>query len=402
MELRRTVPVKLAIEAEQAALLHETIEQFRWAANHVVDLARQDDGYVLTQSGKLHERTYETVRDNTDLHANHVQAARRRACEALKSTIAKWKQRRIASLPTFTSPFLEYDKRSATFHEEYASLSTVDGRIEAVYILPSKTENTPHEAYLESEEYEITGATLHYREHSDEWYLHLRTRAELDDVEPRENGTVLGVDLGVENIAVTSTGMFWSGSKLDHWRREYEKRRAALQRCGSRDAHEAMQSIGRTETGRFTILLHEIVNGIVEEAAARGCSHIAFEELTDIRDRMAGAKRLHSWAFRHLYKFVEYKAVERGVRVEQVDPAKTSQRCLTCGHTDRGNRPTQDRFCCQQCGYENHADYNAAKNIAYDLLRHQNGAEGGAPVGVRLNGGTMTASGEVTASPALG
>ena len=57
MELRRTVPVKLAIDDEQAALLQETIEQFLWAANYVVDRARQDDGCVITESGTLHERT---------------------------------------------------------------------------------------------------------------------------------------------------------------------------------------------------------------------------------------------------------------------------------------------------------------------------------------------------------
>ena len=50
MEQRRTVPVKLAIEDEQATLLQETIEQFLWAANCVVDRARREDGYVLTES----------------------------------------------------------------------------------------------------------------------------------------------------------------------------------------------------------------------------------------------------------------------------------------------------------------------------------------------------------------
>ena len=402
MELRRTAPVKVTVDPEQATLLHETIDQFLWAANYVVDRARQADGYVLTQSETLHERTYETVRDNTDLHANHVQAARRRACEAITATVTKWKQSKTASLPTFSSPFLEYDKRSATFHDSCASLATVNGRIEVSYLLPSNTADTPHEAYIEPEDHEITGATLHYRDHSDEWYLHLRTIAELDAPDPVENGTVLGVDLGVENIAVTSTGMFWSGAELDHWRREYEKRRAGLHRCGSRAAHEMIQSIGQKETGRFTILLHRIANGIVEEAADRACSHIAFEDLTDIRDRMAGAKRLHAWAFRQLYAFVEYKAKERGVQVEQVDPKQTSRRCSTCGHTDPRNRPTQERFRCRACGYENHADYNAAKNIGYELLRNQNGAEGGAPVGVRVNGGAMTASGADIALPISG
>nr|WP_233488552.1 hypothetical protein [Halodesulfurarchaeum formicicum] len=39
-----------------------------------------------------------------------------------------------------------------------------------------------------------------------------------------------------------------------------------------------------------------------------------------------------------------------------------------------------------KCGYENQADYNAAKNIGLRYLRrNQTGSGGGAPVGVRLN-----------------
>ena len=47
------------------------------------------------------------------------------------------------------------------------------------------------------------------------------------------------------------------------------------------------------------------------------------------------------------------------------------------------------------CGYQNHADYNAAKNISLRYLRRiQTGDGGGAPVGVRLNRGTVNANGE--------
>jgi len=400
MEVRRTVPVKLDVTESDADLLHETIQQFRWAANYVVQHARNDDGYVETNKGKLNSRTYDEVRRETDLHANLVQAARSRAGEALKSVTAKWKRGKKASLPHFTSSFLEYDKRSATFHDDNASLSTVGGRITAEYVLPDEDRETPHSSYLFSDDYETTGATLHYREATDEFYLHVRTKADVDDLEPRENGTVLGVDLGVENIAVTSTGVFWSADELDHWHREYEKRRASLQQCGSRYAHENVQAVGRTETGRFEQLLHRVANELVNEADERGCSHIAFEDLTDIRERMPGAKRLHAWAFHRLFSYAEYKAEERGIEVKQVNPANTSRRCSSCGFTHEDNRTSQDSFECLKCGYENHADYNAAKNIGYRLLRNQNGGGGGAPVGVRLNTGMLNASG-VTAAPDL-
>ncbi|WP_436343648.1 RNA-guided endonuclease InsQ/TnpB family protein [Natronorubrum sp. FCH18a] len=392
MEVRRTVPVKLDVTDSDADLLRETIQQFLDAANYVVDAA-YDGEWVEMRKSVLHDETYGDVRDRTELHSNHVQSARDRAVDALKSTVAKWKRGKEASVPTFTSPFVEYNQRNATFYEGYASLSTVNGRITVEYVLPGENRDTPHSQYLFSDEFETTGATLHYRETDDEFSLHVRTKADVDDSEQAENGTVLGVDLGVENIAVTSTGMFWSGDELDHWHREYEKRRASMQQHGTRYAHEAIQRVGETETGRFEQMLHCIANDLVEEADERECSHIAFEDLTDIRDRMPGAKRLHAWAFRRLYEYVAYKAVGHGLVVNQVDPANTSQRCSSCGHTARDNRPTQDSFECQSCGYTNHADYNAAKNVGYRLLQNQTGAGGGAPVGVRLNTGMLNANG---------
>lgn len=396
MEVRRTVPVKLNVSENDAAFLHDTIDQFRNAANYVVNHAHDDDGYVITSKRKLHDRTYSDVREATDLQANLVQAARSRAAEALKSVVAKWKRGEYASLPYFTSAFLEYDKRSATFHDDHASLSTIDGRITAEYVLPDENSDTPHSQYLLNEEYETTGATLHYRKTSDEFYLHVRTKTVVDDSEPAENGTVLGVDLGVENIAVTSTGVFWSGSELNHWHREYEKRRTSMQQKGTRYAHEAIQRVGESESGRFKQMLHHIANGIIDEAIDNGCTHIAFENLTDIRENIPQAKWHHIWAFRRLYEYVEYKAETQGITVETVNPQYTSQRCsrYECGFTVSENRPTQDTFCCQKCGYEVHADYNAAKNIGMKLLRSlHKSSNGDAPVGVRMNTGMMTTSG---------
>ncbi|MFD4971274.1 RNA-guided endonuclease InsQ/TnpB family protein [Streptomyces sp. NPDC058424] len=54
-----------------------------------------------------------------------------------------------------------------------------------------------------------------------------------------------------------------------------------------------------------------------------------------------------------------------GTRVVKVDPAYTSQRCFACGLVTEGNRESQAVFRCKAagCGYRDHADVNAAKNI---------------------------------------
>jgi hypothetical protein len=60
MEVRRTVPVKLDV-ADSAALLHETISEFLWAANYVVDHAWQGE-YKTTSKAQLQRETYDDVR----------------------------------------------------------------------------------------------------------------------------------------------------------------------------------------------------------------------------------------------------------------------------------------------------------------------------------------------------
>ena len=395
MEKRRTVPVKLNVGSDDSSLLRDTVDEFLWAANYVTRHAFEGE-YVTTSKTTLHDDTYEDVRDETPLYSNHVQAARNKAAEACKSVVEKWKQGKKASMPNFTSPHVVYDHRTATFHDEYVSLATTDGRIEADYVLPDEKRDTPHADYFFSDECETTGAELHYS--NGNWMLHIHCKKEVESDTPEQDATenpqtVLGVDLGVNNLAVASTGTFWTGDEFDHWRQEYEKRRGDLQEHGTRWAHENMQAVGRKEEGRLKITLHRISNELVAEARENGCSVIAFEDLTDIRER-TGASWGHKWAFNRLYEYIEYKATAYDIEVDQVPPKNTSRRCSTCGFTHPDNREGEE-FDCQKCGYENHADYNAAKNIGLRYLRrNQIGGDEGASVGIALNSGTLNANGE--------
>lgn len=59
---------------------------------------------------------------------------------------------------------------------------------------------------------------------------------------------------------------------------------------------------------------------------------------------------------------IEYKLRWIGGRFIKIPPAYTSQKCSCCGHTEAGNRNKQI-FRCLSCGFQAHADINAAKNI---------------------------------------
>ncbi|WP_049937464.1 RNA-guided endonuclease InsQ/TnpB family protein [Haloplanus natans] len=410
MGVRRTVRIALEVAPQSQAALHETATQFLWAANSVVDAGWGDDD-IETDRQTLHERTYEAVREATELHSHLVQAARNRAAEALTSAVARREQGQQAGKPTFTSPTIRYTTKSATIDTDHATLATVEGRVRVDFRRPTTPAGTPF-AYLDDPDATVTGADLVYDEVVDRFELHVRVettaaagqeseatsqrRAQTDS----EHRTVLGVDMGIEALVVTSTGAFWSGRELTHWRREFERRRRSLQERGSRWAHEAMQRVGRREAGYYDDVLHTISKGVVEEAVAHGCAAIAIENLDGIRERFPQAARFQQWAFRQVQSFIQYKARAVGVEVISVNPAYTSQRCSRCGHTASTNRRTRSAFHCGDCGYSVNADYNAAKNVAMRSLRSaQMSSVGGAPVGVRLHSGQLMRDGTYVPDP---
>jgi IS605 OrfB family transposase len=380
-------------------LLQETIARFKQAAQMVADDGwnRAENGYIVTSKTTLHDRTYEYVREATDeLNADLVCAARNRAADALDSCAEKRKDGENPSKPQFTADSVVYNLNAVTYYDEYATLATVDGRIEAEYVLPE--DDVPPTTYF-SEEWEKREATLHHRD--GDYYLHIAvvtgTDAGPDDA---EYGTVLGVDLNVDgHLAVTSTGSFIGNADyLNHKRDEYEQRRGEMQQTGTRSAHLTMKQFD----GRFASwsedYLHRVSKALVQEALAHECSHIAFEDLADIRERISDDKKFQQWAFGRIQAYTEYKAKAYGIAVEKVASQYTSQQCshTDCGFTHENNRDGNE-FQCLKCDREYHADYNAAKNIARKLLQnwHTSGS-GGATSHLALKSGTLTVNGVYT------
>jgi len=73
--------------------------------------------------------------------------------------------------------------------------------------------------------------------------------------------------------------------------------------------------------------------------------------------------QMGNWAFADLAAKVVYKAGEVGLPVVFVDPRNTSRTCSVCGHCDKANRKRQASFQCLSCGFCANADKNASKNI---------------------------------------
>lgn len=158
------------------------------------------------------------------------------------------------------------------------------------------------------------------------------------------------------------------GKKAIHIHRKYSAIRRRLQHEGK---FRELKDCKDRESRIVRDLNHKVSKKLVSMAKEQNAA-LVFEDLSGIRKTKKQARSfkysLHSWSFYQLQTFVEYKAKLLGVPVLYVNPAYTSQDCSRCGARGRRNGKS---FVCPVCGHVDHADVNAAFNIAlrqYDMV----------------------------------
>lgn len=395
-ETYRTAITRIAPAEDERNLLEQTTTEWKRGCNIAVDAA-WGTGNLDAQA--VQSLAYDRVREQTALKSQHAILATHQAADSMRSCIEQHGIR-SASKPSFTTPTIRYDSRSMTlFDDGTVSLMTVESRVRCPLVLPEDGDSGYQQQFLDDDAWSLTESTLTIRD--GRFYLHLgfkRPVTESDSI--AADGAVLGVDIGVDNLAVTSTAQFFSGSELNHRRDEFERIRGRLQQTKTRSARRTLRSMSGREQRHVRGRLHDIANEIVGEAQRYDCTIIAFEDLDGIRDRIPEAGFFHRWAFRQLVAYVTYRTELLDIRVETVDPTYTSLRCADCGHVDDANRPSRGQFRCQRCETSANADYNAAKNVALKYVRR--GPQSSRRTGASrcaLKSGTVTPNGEFTPYP---
>jgi IS605 OrfB family transposase len=368
----RALRLRLSPTADQAAALEETARQFTDAFNHVCA-----SGWQLEEKNgvRLHHATYRASKALapglvSDLHIQ----ARVKATEAVGSALERAKKGWRVSCPRARACPPRYNVH--TYRLDWSAgtvnLATTAGRRHIPFCVPAyATKYAGHPV--------TTADLVHKRGH---WYLHVGVSVSAPQCAPTD--VVVGVDLGVTRAAVTSDNRFHGERR---WReleaRDFRLRRH-LQAKGTKSATRHLRRLaGKTARRRRDhdhVVSKRIVQGVPEGAT------LAVENLTNIRARVrarkanGGQRRLHSWSFATLRAYLTYKAAERGIRVEGVDPRHTSQTCSRCRYQHRRNRLSQSEFRCRSCGYQTNADRNGAKNIAAKHLASRAiGVAGGVP-----------------------
>ena len=354
--MQRTIRLQLSPSPTQAANLAETSRQFTAVFNAVCAVGWQQQ---ITNGVKLHHATYYPLKaDYPALVSDLLVQARVKATEAVKSAFALQKLERKVSMPVSDACPPRYNEHTykVDWESQTVRISMVGGRQTIRFAIPDY--NAAYAGYL------TDTADLLFR--NGRWWLHVVVTVPAPDVVPTDQ--VAGVDLGLAQPAVTSNNRFlgkraWKAieGRLFHLKR-------TLQQKGTRSAKRHLKRLRRKQA-RFRRNTDHILSKQIVASVEPGAT-IVLENLTDIRKRTKikrkteTSRRVHAWSFAQLKGFIEYKAEGRGCTVVAVDPRHTSQMCSCCGHTARNNRRSRGRFVCRACGFELHADLNAARNIA--------------------------------------
>ncbi len=349
--MKLVAQVKLLPTPEQKELLKRTLKSANQAADRVSEWAFTEKSFKRFD---LHYQWYETLRKETGLTAQVVALLFAKVTDSYKLNKLTRRTYRPHGSIAYDSRILGYD-----LPKRMVSIWAIGGRLKIPFVCGEYQAKLLEGQRGESDLCLVDG----------EFYL--MAICDVEDPPLRkidECKGIIGVDLGIVELATDSEGNQYSGHEVRTLRRRMRKLRAGLQSCGSKSAKRHLQRLRRRQSRFSRWVNHNISRRLVESAAKLGKA-LALESLTGIRERGNGFNRemrfeLGNWSFFQLLQMIEYKARRAGIPVVLVDPRNTSRTCSACGYCDKHNRKSQSKFKCLECGFELNADRNAALNIA--------------------------------------
>ena len=226
-----------------------------------------------------------------------------------------------------------------------------------------------------NKEYKICDSSMQF-DRNNNLILNLTLDIPLNIKNEHIEGRILGVDLGIKYPAYVCLSddtykrkSIGCAEDFIKFREQIRARRYRLQKQlsmvkGGKGRNKKLQALDRIKDKERNFVKtynHMISKNVVEFAKNHKCESINLEKLT--KDGFPNMI-LSKWSYYELQNMIEYKAEREGISVKYVDPAYTSQTCSKCGHVDKENRTSQEKFKCIECGFELNADHNAAINIA--------------------------------------
>ena len=257
--------LKLLPSSEQADALRTTLEAANTAANAASAVAWEQQSFRAYELQKL---VYHQLRAQTGLAAQLVIRVLAKVGDAYK--LDRRRQRFFSNHGS-----IAYDDRILSWgiDRRRVSIWTLDGRQTISFVGGER-----QIVLLATRKGETD---LVYRNGA----FYLLAVCVVDEPTPQEVDGVLGVDLGVTNIAVDSDATMHSGAHIKHVRYRHRRLRRKLQRKNTRAARLRLRRLSGQERRFATDTNHVISKRLVRLAECTKRA-VALEDLKHIRSRI--------------------------------------------------------------------------------------------------------------------
>jgi IS605 OrfB family transposase len=345
-DVKLTAQIKLMPDRSQAEALLSTLRVANDACNFVSQAAWKVKTF---RQFDLHHLCYRDVRSRFNLSAQV-------AVRVISKVADSYKLDRKTERKFKSTGSIAYDDRIMSWRipKSRVSIWTTFGRIRIPFVCGDRQRNLLLSRKGETD--------LIYRKGT----FYLSATCEADAPLKTDTTCVLGIDLGIKNIAVDSDGTIHSSGKVNSVRHRHRRLRTKLQEKGTRSAKRKLKKLSGKES-RFARDVNHCISKVIVAKAKDTKRAVALEDLTGIRMRVTVPRlrraTLSSWSFSQLRSFISYKSEREGIPTVLVDPRNTSRTCPECGTIDKGNRKSQRLFSCVSCGFTGLADHIAAENI---------------------------------------
>lgn len=250
--MKQAVTAKVKI-ADSSEVLEKTMETFTEAVQECIDWGWE---FEVESKRELHDLCYRKIKDGFKLQSQLVCNAITQAYEMIKNTEPKPEVSDGLSI-RYNFP------RCASIGGDWSklSLSTIEGRRKFDIDVP--------ECFEEYLSWEVKESNL-IKDHKGRFFFCFTFSKEVD-IEVRRDSRVLGVDLGVNKLAVTSDGDFF-GTDVKEKRRKRDSFVAELQSKGTRELSEDSKNLALRgnglSTGKITPSLGRSSTNLKEEMSS--------------------------------------------------------------------------------------------------------------------------------------
>ena len=366
-----TLKLKLICDSESADKLASLMSSgYMTAMQYVIDW-QWNNGKTSSRK-KVQPAVYDVLRTQFNLKSQLAISAINKSLGVVDSwwKLVKAGQRKksgeLPNKPVMKKTSVRLDNnRAITINlvDEKASITTPEGRAKVQFFLPKY--------YYKYLGWDVGSSELCVK--NNQLYLHVSVNKPLEEFE--QNDIVVGYDLGEVNPAVSSDNQFYGEKYYRDILNKKQTLKSELKSKGTKSSMRKLKALDDSEN-RFKNNTDHILSKRIVDNAPTG-STLVFEDLSTLTEGMKKSsdkrskelnRRLFSFTFGRLLRYIIYKGKLKGLRIFLINPAYTSQKCSKCGHIHKNNRVSQGSFVCQKCGFSLNADINAARNIRDEYL----------------------------------